>query len=251
LAQRYNSPYWVAQAAAAQARLWIAQGQLEAANRWAQAQKLDVADKLDYLEEVETITLARLLVAQGKLDKAVVLLERLLEATEAGGRTGRVIEILALQALAYQAQGEADQAISSLEQALALAEPEGYVRRFLDEGGPMIELLAAVSGRRLAVNQAYIDSLLAAYRKDQEKALHHLPPVGGSSLSPHPLIEPLSERELEILRLIATGRSNSEIAEALFVTVGTVKWHLNNIYGKLDVRSRTQAVARARELELL
>jgi LuxR family maltose regulon positive regulatory protein len=257
LAQRYNSPYWVAQAAAAQARLWIAQGQSEEANRWAQAQKLDEADKLDYLGEVETITLARLLVAQGKLDQAVVLLGRLLEATEAGGRMGRVIEILALQALAYQAQGKADQAISILEQALALAEPEGYVRLFLDEGTSMIELLAAVrdrhpSGhRRSAVNQAYIDGLLAAYRKDQEKSLHHLPPVGGSALSPQPLIEPLSERELEILRLIATGRSNGEIAEALFVTVGTIKWHLNNIYGKLDVRSRTQAVARARELDLI
>jgi LuxR family maltose regulon positive regulatory protein len=155
----------------------------------------------------------------------------------------RVIEILTLQALAYQAQGEWDQAIITLERALMLAEPEGYMRLFLDEGAPMAKLLQRMKaeGGRM---KGYINKILMAWEKS-EKKFHPL------SLIPHPLIEPLSERELELLRLIAAGMSNSEMAETLVVTVGTIKWHLNNIYGKLDVRSRTQAVARARELGLL
>ncbi|MBI1878183.1 MAG: hypothetical protein HYR94_08155 [Chloroflexi bacterium] len=271
LAQRYNSPYWIAQAAATQAWLWIVEGQLEAARRWAQEYKLNAHDELNYLYEVEYFILARLLIAEKKAVEAATLLERLRQAAETGGRMGRVIEALALHALAFHAQGQKQPAISSLEQALALAEPEGYVRLFLDVGEPMIELLSEVRSQKSVassqrsvpkggyvlvssqksvprggyalVSQAYIANLLTAY--EQTKALHP------SVLIPQPLIEPLSERELELVALIATGMSNSEIAEKLVVTVGTVKWHLNNIYGKLDVRSRTQAVAKARELGLL
>lgn len=245
LARRYNSPFWTAQAAAAQARLWIAAGQLEAAEQWAQTYQLKPQGELSYLYEVEYTTLARLLIAQAKFDEALALLERLRQAAEAGGRTGRVIEVLALQALAYQAQAKTDQANASLAQALSLAEPEGYLRLFLAEGAPMHELLAAASGRLPEDQQAYLSDLLATFRQEEEKSR---PPL---AVGPQPLIEPLSERELELLSLIAAGLSNQAIAEKLVVTVGTVKWHLNNIYGKLDVRSRTQAVARARELGLL
>ena len=170
------------------------------------------------------------------------MLDRLHRAAKAGGRMGRVIEVLALQALAQQAQGQPEPALANLAEAIHLAQPEGYFRLFLDEGAPMIELLTTAGQQAPASQQTYIADLLNAYRQGQEKAAR-------SSLQP--LIEPLSDRELEIVGLIAGGMSNSEIAEKLVVTVGTVKWHLNNIYGKLDVRSRTQAVARVRELGLL
>jgi LuxR family maltose regulon positive regulatory protein len=244
LARRYNSPYWAAQAAAYQARLWLAAGRLEGVVQWAEEYHLSATDEVDYLSEVEHLTLVRFLFAQNKWADAVALLERLRQAAEAGQRLGRVLEVLILEALAYQAQNDPGQALVCLEQALILAEPEGYVRLFLDEGHPMITLLRTAAGRLPVPHQTYVESLLAAYRREQENL--HL-----SASIRQPLIEPLSERELEILRLIAAGMSNGEIAEKLVVTVGTVKWHLNNIYGKLDVRSRTQAVARVRELGLL
>jgi LuxR family maltose regulon positive regulatory protein len=249
MARRYHSPYWAAQTGATQARLWISQGQLDLAQRWAQESKLHGDDDLNYLNEVEYITLARLQVAQNKVAEAAMLLARLLQAAETGGCMGRVTEILTLQALAYQAQAEWDQASITLERALMLAEPEGYLRLFLDEGAPMAKLLQRMKDDPLSEGRGgrmkgYINKILMAWEKS-EKKFHPL------SLIPHSLIEPLSERELELLRLIAAGMSNSEMAETLVVTVGTIKWHLNNIYGKLDVRSRTQAVARARELGLL
>jgi LuxR family maltose regulon positive regulatory protein len=150
-----------------------------------------------------------------------------------------------------------DQALITLERALTLAEPEGYIHLFLDEGAPMAKLLIRMKAEGGTpswgqVMKGYINKILMAWEKSKQK-FHPSSPAPRSSggVIPHPLIEPLSERELELLRLIAAGMSNSEMAEALVVTVGTVKWHLNNIYGKLDVRSRTQAVARARELQLL
>lgn len=253
LARRYNSLYWAAQAAAYQARLWLAEGQLEEVVQWAQEYQLSAPNEVSYLDEVEYLILARLLFAQSKWAEATALLERLRQAAKTGERVGRVLEVLILEALAYHAQNDTSQALACLEQALTLAEPEGYVRLFLDEGRPIITLLAAARDRLPASHQTYVDSLLAAHRREQEEILHpsSLRLRSGQALSLHPLIEPLSERELEILRLIAAGMSNGEIAEKLVVTVGTVKWHLNNMYGKLDARSRTQAVARARELRLL
>jgi LuxR family maltose regulon positive regulatory protein len=252
LARRYNSRYWAAQAAASQARMWITQGQSDSARRWVQESKLHGDDEPNYLNEVEYIALARLLVAQNRGAEAAMLLERLFQAAETGRRMGRVIEILTLQALAYQAQREWDQAIIALERALIVAEPEGYIRLFLDEGAPRVELLQKMKAEGGRI-KGYIDKLLRANEKVKQKSLlpSSLQLRSGQALILHPLIEPLSERELELLRLIAAGMSNSEMAETLVVTVGTIKWHLNNIYGKLDVRSRTQAVARARELQLL
>jgi LuxR family maltose regulon positive regulatory protein len=244
LARRYNSPYWTAQAAAYQARLRLAHGQVAAAARWAQEYKLIAGDNVNYLYELEYLTLVRLLVAQGQAGQALPLLGRLRQAAAAGERLGRLLEVLVLEALAYQAENERSQALACLEQALTLAEPEGYLRLFLDEGQPLIMLLIEAKGDLSTSHQVYIDTLLAAYHQERES-------LQPSAFSFQPLIEPLSERELEILRLIAAGMSNGEIAEKLVVTVGTVKWHLNNIYGKLDARSRTQAVAKARELRLL
>ena len=166
-----------------------------------------------------------------------------------------MIEILVLQAIAYHAQGDLPAALLSLQHALALAEPEGYVRMFLDEGPSMMQLLAAV--RRLPEASApeimprqglptYTDKLLAAFEAEKRKSENK------PDLAPaQPLIEPLSQREREILQLIAQGLSNRQISERLFLALDTVKGHNRKIFDKLQVQSRTEAVARARELSLL
>jgi len=155
--------------------------------------------------------------------------------TEAAGAMSYVIETLVLQALALQAQGKDDQALTVLERALSFAEPEGYLRTFIDEGAPMAALLRTAASRGIALD--YVSKLLAAF--------------GKVAFPSAPLVEPLSERELEVLRLLAAGLSNREIAAELFLAIGTVKKYTSNIYGKLNVHKRTQAVARARELGLL
>jgi LuxR family maltose regulon positive regulatory protein len=155
-----------------------------------------------------------------------------------------VIDILVLQALGYQAQGDLPAALLPLQHALALAEPEGYVRMFLDEGPSMMELLREASAREIMPD--YTDKLLAAFEAEKRNS------EGKPALSPaQPLIEPLSQRELEVLRLIDQGLSNREIGERLFLALSTVKGHNRNIFDKLQVQSRTEAVARARELGLL
>ena len=157
------------------------------------------------------------------------------------------IEIMALRALALRAKGEKERAVGTLAQALALAEPEGYVRTFVDEGSPMAELLTLVleARRRDRLDPPipidYLRRILAALERDASGATSRV--VG--------LPEPPSERELEVLRLVADGKSNRRIASELFVSVGTVKTHTNNLYRKLGAHSRTQAAARARELGLL
>jgi LuxR family maltose regulon positive regulatory protein len=217
------------------ARLWIAQGNVELAFRWVREVGLGVDEELSYPREAEHITLARVLLARNEPDEASGLLERLLVAAEAGGRTGSVIEILALQALAGQAQGASDAASRTLMRTLSLAEPEGYVRTFVDEGPPMAALLrrAVSSG-----SSEYASRLLAAFQQRSPQAVQLLP-------------EPLSQRELEVIRLVAAGKSNREISRQLFVTVDTVKKHLTHIFNKFGVHSRTQAVARAQELGLI
>lgn len=154
---------------------------------------------------------------------------------------GYVIEILALQALALQGQGDILPAVTALERALSLAEPEGYVRVFVDEGPSMAPLLYEAAARGIAPQ--YTGRLLAA--------LPAAEPASKFQKLPVEMVEPLSERELEVLQLIAEGLSNQEVAQRLFITLGTVKWHTSNIYGKLGVKNRTQAVAQARALGIL
>jgi LuxR family maltose regulon positive regulatory protein len=187
-------------------------------------------------------------------------LKALLEAAEKRGRTGSLIRLLAVQALALAAQGERESAAQALGRALTLAEPEGYVRTFVDEGDPMRMLIAdcrwqmAKSAHRAPGTSwsgmpDYLDRLMAAFGQppaiSQSATMSHLP----SAISQ--MVEPLSERELEVLRLIAEGLSNQEVAQRLFLSVPTVKWHTTHIYGKLGVTNRTQAVAQARALGLL
>jgi LuxR family maltose regulon positive regulatory protein len=232
-------------------RVWVVQGRLGEALGWAREQGLSVEDELGYLHEFDHITLARVLLACYQSDRAdgsiagvMRLLERLLKAAEERGGKGSVIDILVLQALGYQAQGDLPAALLPLQHALALAEPEGYVRMFLDEGPSMMELLREASAREIMPD--YTDKLLAAFEAEKRNS------EGKPALSPaQPLIEPLSQRELEVLRLIDQGLSNREIGERLFLALSTVKGHNRNIFDKLQVQSRTEAVARARELGLL
>jgi len=191
------------------------------------------------------VVLARILFAQGRSVEATKLLLHLLHAAEAGGRTSKAIEIRILQALTFQAGGEIPRALAALEQALALAEPEGFVRIFADGGPPMARLLYEALSRGIA--PGYTRRLLAAFPVTESEQA-----APSDALSPNAsLIEPLSERELEVLALLAEGLTNREIASRLYLALNTVKAHASNIYGKLDVHNRTQAVAKARTLGLL
>lgn len=248
-------------ALAAATQLRLAQGDLLEAIQWAETSGLTVEDDLTYLHEPEYLTLARVLIAQGRthhdpapLNAAKHLLDRLLAAAEAQARQGSALEILLLNALALHAQGAIAAALAVLQQAIEHAEPQGYVRLFADEGEPAQRLLAdftywirkhtaVASAEKLEHLQVYLDKLLAAFPQT---------PIALATTSPSvPLVEPLTERELEIMRLLAAGQSNRELAKDLVLSLGTVKTHVHNIYGKLGVGSRLQAVARARELGLL
>jgi LuxR family maltose regulon positive regulatory protein len=241
------------------ARLDLAQGDVQAASGWAETAGIGSEEDPHSGKELEYLTLARLLLAQGKPDAAERLLTQLLAAAEGGGRSGRAIEILALQALVLRACDQERAALDALEHALTRAAPEGYVRLFVDEGQSMAALLAQSDRSRRTQNdpiQAYIEHLLAAFpiaqRGDSSRPSDALPTLRDRSLErPNDLIEPLSEREMEVLRLVASGLSDRAIAEHLILATGTVKKHLNNIYGKLGVHTRTQALARAHTLNLL
>ena len=227
---------------AVRARLWVTQGSLEQALAWAREQGLSATDDLSYMREFEHVTLARVLLAQhtktrdvAALQSAIGLLQRLLEAAEEGGRTGTVIEILVLQALGA---GAVSDGLVPLERALTLAESQGYVRIFVDEGPPMALLLRAAAKDGIA--RGYVRRLLAALAKTETDR-----PIDQG------LIEPLSERELDVLRLLATDLNGPEIARSLVVSLNTVRTHTKNIYTKLDVNDRGAAVRRAGELDLL
>jgi LuxR family maltose regulon positive regulatory protein len=230
---------------ALRARVWIANGRLTEARSWARERGLSAADELDYVREFEHLTLARLILAEGARDRsdarigeAIGLLDRLLVAAEGGGRTGSVIEILVVQALSRRAANDVPGAVASLERAVALAEPEGYVRVVADEGPTMAALLRLAAQRRNA--SGYLRRLLAAT----------VMPAARASVD-QPLIEPLSERELDVLRLLESELDGPDIARELTVSLATVRTHTSNIYAKLGVNSRRAAVRRATELGLL
>jgi len=255
-------PIWlwptILSVAACKARLHLAQGNLDAAIAWAEDSGLGVDDELRYTftdqhpcgSELDYLTLARVLIARGRsanaaeshLDDAMRLLIRLYDFAKSGQRDARVMEVLILQALVWQVHGELDRSLSLLEQALEI-HCRDYIRLFVDEGKPMAELLRQAASRR--IHSKYVSHLLAAFVPVEKKVATTV------SLRKQPLIEPLSERELEVLRYLAMGLSNQVIAEQLFLSLAAVKWHARNIYGKLNVSNRTQAVTRARELGIL
>jgi LuxR family maltose regulon positive regulatory protein len=228
-----------------QARIWLAQENMDAAARWASTLIQNLEGELDYQRYEEHLSLARVLIGLGKPDEALMLLERLLVSAEEHKRMGEVIVILAIQALALQAQGNDDQAVRVITRSLSLAEPEGYIRTFVDEGLAMARLLYEILSR--GRQQEYVRNLLAAFH-----TLEAAEPASQEHLKHGSItIEALSERELEVLRLIADGFSNQEVAQELVLALDTVKGHTRKIYGKFGVHSRTQAVAIARTLGLL
>ena len=238
--------------AALKTRVWVAQGRLGEALDWAREQGLSADDGLSYVREFEHITLARVLLARYKSDReersiheTMGLLERLLQAAEEGGRMGSVIQILVLQALAHEAQGESPSALVPLERALTLAEPEGYVRVFVDEGTPMARLLYEALSH--GVEREFTRRLLAAFPVAEPEQTTSSQLRGPES----ELVEPLSARELEVLQLIAEGLTNQDVATRLYLSPHTVKVHTRNIFTKLAVKNRTQAVARGKALGIL
>jgi len=258
LGRESNVPVWIASGIAAwKSQSLIEQGcgdasRLAAAAQFLQERGLGAGDDIAYPREIEYLSLARLLIAQGKgqpdgphLEEAIGLLDRLLQAAQAGGRVAWVIGILVLRAVAFQAQGDVAQAMVSLERALSLAEPEGYVRVFVDEGPAMAELLRYAASRGVA--PGYVSKLLAAFDVSEYGGTGEILPCPRTQS----LIDPLTERELEVLRLLVTHLSSSEIAQELFIAASTVRSHVKSIYGKLDVHKRRDAVQRAKELGLL
>ena len=236
------------------ARVWIKQGELEKALDWARERKLSSEEEPSYLREFEQITFARILLSQHQsnhkdslIHDAVGLLERLLKTAEEGGRIGSVIEILILLALAHQLQENTPTALSALERALKLAEPEGYMRIFLAKGSNMAEMIREITKRGFLPN--YTGKLLSAFEAER-KALNVETPLSASPASAS-LIEPLSQRELDILRLFKTELSGPEIAQELVIALSTVRTHTKSIYNKLNVNSRRGAVKRAIELGLI
>jgi LuxR family maltose regulon positive regulatory protein len=223
-----------------QARLFLAEDHLHMASAWADDYRQ--LEPSEYARDFEELTLARVLLAKREASAARRLLNDLQVAAEAGGRRSSLLEILLLRSLAHRLEGDGGAAIENLEEALTLAEPEGYVRIFVEEGEPMADLLSAAkkgsaAGRSSAAG--YVGRLL--------EALGRAP----SEVERPALLEPLSERELQVLRLLATDLTVPEIAEQLVISVSTVRSHVKSIYGKLGVHSRYEAVARATELKLL
>jgi len=248
---------------AQQARLLLAQGDVRAAAQWTKAAGLSPDDQPDYPREPAYLLLARVLLAQNDHARALTLLQRLLGTAVSQGRTGSIIEIQALRALALAAHGDEGGALGALTEALVFASPQGYVRIFADEGAPMRALLAQVSvtepGQQHAdhrIDPGYLAELLracapagaAAAGRRAAAAPQGL--VSGRAGGPG-LAEPLTDRELEVLRLIAAGRSNQGIARELVVALDTVKKHVTHVLGKLGAANRTEAAARARELGLI
>lgn len=244
------------------ARYLIALGRLNEARNWADEVQVSVDDPLFYLREFDLLTLARLLMAEAAeeqrpelLEDVISLLQRLLDSAEAEERQGSVLAICITLALAYAASEQWAEAMASLEQALTLAEPEGYVRMFALEGKPMQTLLRDYQTDSSRM-QSYVNKIIAIQMNETAGTISASTrsasaPKARESVPVQPLIEPLSTRELEILELIAQGLSNREISETLHVALSTVKGHNQNIFGKLGVRRRTEAVARARALELV
>jgi len=225
---------------------WLGGGNLSAALQWAEKRGLRIDDKLDGLHELEYIALAHILITQNKLNEADQLLQRLIENAKAGDRVYMMIEMRLMRILIFKAKQDTTAALTELKLALALAEPGGLIMIFVSKGKPVADLLeeivAVKKGDHVAsqagFSLAYVKKILTAFKAGTP------PKIEG-------LMDPISERELEVLHLIAAGLSNREIADKLFISLNTVKTHTKSINSKLDVNSRIKAVARAKELGLL
>jgi LuxR family transcriptional regulator, maltose regulon positive regulatory protein len=238
-------------APAERARLLLAQGRVEEAARWTEERGLSDDDEVSYPRERDHLVLARVLLARAEPARALGLLDRLKDLAEFQGRTGSVIEIRALRALARQAAGDHQGALTAVAEALSLARPERFVRVFADEGPPMAALLKSLMGARRGGRAVAGSGAAQEHLNRVVQAFAPAGPRGTTAAAGSGLIEPLTARELEVLSLIAAGRRNREIANDLVVTVETVKKHTSHIFDKLGAANRTQAVTRARQLGLV
>jgi LuxR family maltose regulon positive regulatory protein len=245
--REFRLPPWITNVIAANnVYSWLANGNLNAATQWAKEKGLSVDNKLTNLREPEHIALVFILIAQGQLDDADRLLQRLIENAKAGDRVYVVIEMRLMRALIFKAQKNTSAALGELKLALSLAESGGLIMIFVSKGKPVAELLEEIIAvkksdhdvSKAGFSLSYVKKLLSAFKAGTP------PKIEG-------LMDPISERELEVLHLIAAGLSNREIAEKLFISLNTVKTHTKNINSKLDVNSRVKAVARAKEIGLL
>ena len=228
-------------------QFWLASGALDRATHWAQELAHHASVPSPLARERQDVARVRILLAQKRPTEALSLLEPLQVSAEQQERLSHVIEMKVLQALAYQMRQQEQEALSALSQAVRLAEPEGYIRCFVDEGAPMAALLSRLQEQeRKHGPTPYVDAVLAAFLQDGTG-----PERAGQCMMVQPLLDPLSEREREVLRLMVGGNSNQEIAQALVLSINTVKRHVSNIFSKLGVHTRIQAVTRARVLGLL
>jgi LuxR family maltose regulon positive regulatory protein len=230
-AHQKNFVYRIPEIAAAQVLILLRQGNLSAAAHLAQTHVLPISQ-------------ARVLLAQGDITSALALLDRYRQQAETKDWQDERLKVMVLQAIAHQASGEHKKALQQLGDVLALAEPGGFIRLFVDEGRPMAQLLS--EGAAQGMMPDYINRLLAAFEAEKQPASEKSFPASAELL-----IEPLSQRELEVLQLVAQGLSNEEIGKRLFLALDTVKGHNRKIFDKLQVQRRTEAVARARALGLL
>jgi LuxR family maltose regulon positive regulatory protein len=253
-AQRYLSPRNLREFAGYRVLLWLQQGNVSAAAAWAASYTRETGSDRALLTayDYDRFALAQILLAQGRLEAAHAAATQLLDDAEATGHGSFVIWSLVLLALTQDAQGDRMAALSSLQRALALAEPHGYVRIFINHGAPIAALLHAAHARGIA--RMYIERLLHAFDSDELQMTSdesHSSSLVTRHSSLVTLVEPLSPREREVLRLLANGMDNAQIAHALAVAVSTVKAHTNHLFGKLGVHNRLEAVLRAQELSLL
>lgn len=257
LGKRHRNHVAEREARAVRALLWLWDGNRASAERWANDISLTHEDDFSFGRETAHLTFIRVLLIQEEFEKAIALTRELRPIAESTGRVRRLIELLVLQSLAHRGRGEMNEALAMLLQALTLAEREEFVRVFVDEGEPMVGLLRECvramrkgNGNHPSRLESYVATLLAAFPKDLTvAAARH--PVHAAGAPPEYLLDPLSPREIEVLQLLATGLGNADIARKLFLSTGTVKRHVNNIYSKLNVHNRMEAVAKGRELNVV
>jgi LuxR family maltose regulon positive regulatory protein len=244
-----------------EARVYLKQGRLDRAQDWVRERGISTGDEVRYLSEYEHLTLARVRLAEGSFDGVSDLLERLLALAETQKRTGSVIEILLTEAIVSHAQGDRLKAHAALERALVLAEPEGYLRTFVDEGEAMHRLLLDVRStnekRPTYSLRSYVDKILAAFTQPVATAPKTANPHQNTDLigpapilKAPPLYEALSKREMEVLRLLRSELAGPEIAQQMNVSLNTLRTHTKNIFNKLEVNDRRAAIRRAEELDL-
>lgn len=245
-------PWYTSPKEAWKARLLLLKGDLDAVSYWVQERGLDADGELLFMREEEFIILARILFAEGKLEKSLDLLKRLLLEAEKGGRIAIVAQILMIQSLVHQEKGQFGIALTQLERALSLTKPGGYIRLYIDEGEPMRMLLHQAASH--GIFPTYVAKLLAAFQAEGQNGNYPLKESRHTTAQPmylHKMADQLSTRELAVLKLLTTELTGPEIARELTVSINTMRTHTKNIYSKLDVNNRRAAVLRAEELNLI